>query len=116
MVYILCQRKDQKSAKDCEVLAGETVTTQHRPVMADMRVVGKEEIQNKREDEDYVVEFGKGRNKRRIKKKVLQGLDTAKWVVVAEKIRLVAEKVLLKASGKTKKKETSWWNWKYRKQ
>ena len=80
MGFILRRRRDfffQKWARDCKLLPGETVTTQHRPIVADMWVVGRREIQNKGKmkikwrnlEKEEMIE---------LKTKILQGLDTTK--------------------------------------
>ena len=66
-------------------------------------MVGRRKMQNKEEIEINWWNLETGEMKQEFKKKVRQESDTAKWEV-AKKLRLIAEEVLGKTSGKTKKK------------
>ena len=116
--YVLCRRCNLKEARDCKVIAGESVARQHRVVVCRMTVkVKRKKAQGgKREQrikwwklkkEECCVEF---------REEVRQALGGRKhlpvgWAATAEVVRETARKVLGMSSGKRKQeKETWWWN------
>ncbi|KAG8225450.1 hypothetical protein J437_LFUL004451 [Ladona fulva] len=99
--YILCRRKYLQEMRNCKVINGESVTQQHRLVVADCY---KADTKVKRKNQRQLrIKWWK------LKEEALRNKFKEK---VLEKLREAGEEILGKTSGKgpPEEKEMWWWN------
>ena len=109
----LSRRKDIKEITNCKVIKGESVCTQHRLVVIDLRLVGKIRRTEqgivktkwwKMKDEEVRLAF-----KEAVSHKITD-LGERSWDTVGGTVREVGEQELGKTSGKrTMQDKESWW-------
>jgi len=116
--YVLCRKTSKRSVRDCKVILGESVATQHRPVLCRINFTGKStnrraaavpkirwwKLKDKEQCKEFITEATKCLTKRQ------EDLSDS-WENVSQDIRDIAKQSLGMTSGKNKPgKETWWWN------
>ncbi|XP_069993536.1 uncharacterized protein [Penaeus vannamei] len=115
--YILCRMSDRGSIKDCKVILGESVTSQHRPLVCTLgmsvtprrKVIGVQRTKWwKLADKDTQSQFvAAARDK--LQQSEREG--NRSFEEVTEYLRKLGERLLGRTSGKCKPgKKTWWWN------
>ncbi|XP_008486018.1 craniofacial development protein 2-like, partial [Diaphorina citri] len=117
--YILCRRKHHKEIRNCKVINGESITSQHRLLVVDVTVKEEVKVKHRRKYEQKIKWWRlKEENLRRqFKEKILTDIRVEEdvdvwWTVNSEVIRKTGEEILGKTSGKgvPEDKEVWWWN------
>ncbi|KAM7489846.1 hypothetical protein LguiB_027330 [Lonicera macranthoides] len=114
--FFLFRKGDRKSCMDCKVIPGESLTTQHRVLVMDIRVKGKV----KRRGQGKVSRIRwwhlKGEKQRIFQHKVLEGgfweangSANDMWDKAAEGIRKIAKETLGESRGCGPRDKESWW-------
>lgn len=116
--FLACRRKDIRDVQDCRVINGEDVSTQHRLVLAKMKI--REEEKRGRDKRMRKIKWWRLKEpetRRQFKEKVLEEWVEADsvqewWTANSRMLRRVGEEALGKTSGKKAPadKETWWWN------
>uniref|UniRef100_A0A8D8YAF2 Craniofacial development protein 2 n=3 Tax=Cacopsylla melanoneura TaxID=428564 RepID=A0A8D8YAF2_9HEMI len=117
--YVLCRSKHGKEVRDCNVIKGESVTTQHRLVVIDVDIKSGVVTKYKKTYEKRVKwwKLKEESVRREFKEKVLEKISREEdvetwWTVNSEIIKRVGVKVMGMTSGKgaPENKESWWWN------
>nr|XP_027234580.1 uncharacterized protein LOC113825926 [Penaeus vannamei] len=113
--YILCRMSDRGNVKDCKVILGESVTSQHRPLICTLgrsitprrKIIGVQRTKWwKLADKDSQTQFVAAREKlQQSEREVNRSLEE-----VTEDLGKLGEILLGKTSGKCKPGKETWWN------
>ncbi|XP_047487853.1 uncharacterized protein LOC125038387 [Penaeus chinensis] len=115
--YILCRTNEKANIRDCKVILGESVTSQHRPLICTLS--GKKlELKKlagisrtkwwKLADRNAQNEFASAAM---VRLTLRESEGSQNWETVTEDLRQLGEELLGRTSGKSKTdKETWWWN------
>jgi Reverse transcriptase (RNA-dependent DNA polymerase). len=116
--FFLTRKVDRLTCKDCKVIPGESLTTQHRVLVLDIAI--KKQSRGRKENNNPRTRWWnlKGENlelfKDKVRKEVVcnaEGDSNAMWNKMAESIRGVAKDVLGESKGRgPQTKETWWWD------
>ena len=115
--YIMCRSDEKRNIKDCKVFLGESVTSQHTPLVCTLSTTRVRQKFTSRvpktrwwklADQEIRRNFADQATKK-LQKRIIE--NAHQWDIVTEDLRELAEKVLGKTSGKSNPgKETWWWN------
>ena len=115
--YIMCRNSEKGNIKDCKVILGESMTSQHRPLvctLATRQTKAKESSRIpkikwwKLAEQENRMQFAE-EAKTKLQERIRDGNN--EWETVTQDLSNLGEKLLGKTSGKIKPgKETWWWN------
>ncbi|XP_054785632.1 uncharacterized protein LOC129292133 [Prosopis cineraria] len=114
--FLLVRNTDRKLCKNCKVIPGDAVTTQHRVLVLDVCIMSK--IQKRRQVVTPRIRWWqlKGEKQDIFKRNLLdkgiwdsQGSANIIWEDMAKKIREVAKVVLGESKGSGPRDKESWW-------
>ncbi|KAG8235719.1 hypothetical protein J437_LFUL016354 [Ladona fulva] len=117
--YILCWRKYLQEMRNCKVINGESLTKQHRLVVADCYIKADTKVKHKNQRQQRIKwwKLKEEALRNKFKEKVLEELRLPEgvqewWEINSNIIRKAREEILGKTSGKgpPEEKETWWWN------
>nr|KYP34423.1 Retrovirus-related Pol polyprotein LINE-1 [Cajanus cajan] len=114
--FFLVRKSDRKFCMDCKVIPGESLTTQHRVLVMDVRV--KRRMERKGQDKVPRIRWWKlkGDDQGRFLRKALeegswdkQGNANEMWEGMAKVIRRIAKETLGESRGFGPRGKESWW-------
>lgn len=117
--YVLCRRRFRKEIRDCKVINGESVTSQHRLLVVDLNIESGRRVQCKKRTEKKIKwwRLKEVNVREEFRNKVLDSVVEREnveewWDVNSKIIREIGVKIVGKTSGKglPVDKETWWWN------